>query len=561
MKITAARLQDAPIPALTRTPDPRTGVLVMEYPLTWIGTRDYDGAQFGRPGERVRIAHLPEQVQAQAFVDSLGWLPAAVGHPWTTDEAGRVVSQWIHVDAGTGAALPPLGPGEEWVPPSEVAVGYLGEGVELRPIQGAHGEVTLPVGRIAVTSPQAKNLIQWGALESSLGYNALVVWEPGIYVAPDGSEHPYDGWHLLDTADPRAAGHPDAALLGPNHVAIAIWDGRGAEMSRALDQAPTGDLPCRFRLNRLEDVSGVSGTGIVAEGTLWTDGSVAVRWVTETPCTAIWDNLEALMAVHGHGGCTVVEWIDPPAGMPLVGWEMPPGEVEEGPEGPPKVEVEVEVEMSSGLDGQAPAYPGPVQSLHLPPRLAEAVRHRAADATLTLNVPDDKAAEAQVMLKHLEAAYAEMAQGMAQAQAQGEALTGQVEGLTSQNSQAAEQVTNLQKQLQDLQAQLAGTTDAAAAWRAHEMRVLEARAKSLRLRVQDGADKPADVDALKVILLRQVAPKGADAVIKAGPAAVSATLDGILAHMPTGLASPPKIDEIDLRGGDDTDDNEPRLFG
>lgn len=67
----------------------------------------------------------------------------------------------------------------------------------------------------------------------------------------------------------------------------------------------------RFRLIRYVDVSKVSGTGNVAEGIQFSDGSVAVRWISRTPCTAVWDNIDALLAVHGHGGKTEVEWIDP----------------------------------------------------------------------------------------------------------------------------------------------------------------------------------------------------------------------------------------------------------
>ncbi|GAA1616758.1 hypothetical protein GCM10009789_83470 [Kribbella sancticallisti] len=67
----------------------------------------------------------------------------------------------------------------------------------------------------------------------------------------------------------------------------------------------------RFKLHRYVDVSDVSGTGDVAEGVQYSDGSVAVRWISNTPCTAVWDSIEALLAVHGHGGKTEVHWIDP----------------------------------------------------------------------------------------------------------------------------------------------------------------------------------------------------------------------------------------------------------
>jgi hypothetical protein len=70
--------------------------------------------------------------------------------------------------------------------------------------------------------------------------------------------------------------------------------------------------PRRFRLVRHEDPSGVSGLGIVANGVQFPDGNVAVRWCCPDlpPSTAVWDSIEAVMAVHGHGGKTVLEWID-----------------------------------------------------------------------------------------------------------------------------------------------------------------------------------------------------------------------------------------------------------
>ncbi len=69
--------------------------------------------------------------------------------------------------------------------------------------------------------------------------------------------------------------------------------------------------PRTFRLLRHVDVSGVSGTGIVAEGVQFTDGSVALRWHGEYPTTTVWDSIESMIAVHGHEGATVVDWLDP----------------------------------------------------------------------------------------------------------------------------------------------------------------------------------------------------------------------------------------------------------
>lgn len=66
----------------------------------------------------------------------------------------------------------------------------------------------------------------------------------------------------------------------------------------------------RFYLYRREDVSGVSGTGVVAYGVQFPDGAVAIRWAGDHPSTVIWGSLAGALAVHGHEGRTSVIWLD-----------------------------------------------------------------------------------------------------------------------------------------------------------------------------------------------------------------------------------------------------------
>ncbi|WP_238166115.1 hypothetical protein [Kribbella caucasensis] len=68
--------------------------------------------------------------------------------------------------------------------------------------------------------------------------------------------------------------------------------------------------PRTFELVRYQDLSGVSGTGVVAEGCVFTDGSVALRWRGSNPATAVWPDLESVLAVHGHQGATEVRWLE-----------------------------------------------------------------------------------------------------------------------------------------------------------------------------------------------------------------------------------------------------------
>lgn len=67
----------------------------------------------------------------------------------------------------------------------------------------------------------------------------------------------------------------------------------------------------RFVLRRNVDVSGISGTGIVAEGVEFTNGTCVVRWLGAYGTTVIHDRgMESIVHIHGHGGHTVVEYLD-----------------------------------------------------------------------------------------------------------------------------------------------------------------------------------------------------------------------------------------------------------
>jgi hypothetical protein len=52
---------------------------------------------------------------------------------------------------------------------------------------------------------------------------------------------------------------------------------------------------------------------VVAEGCVFTDGSVALRWRGNNPATAVWPDLDSILAVHGHHGATEVRWLEPHA--------------------------------------------------------------------------------------------------------------------------------------------------------------------------------------------------------------------------------------------------------
>lgn len=63
----------------------------------------------------------------------------------------------------------------------------------------------------------------------------------------------------------------------------------------------------RFGLHR---DTGVCGTGIVAEGIEFSDGTTVLRWLGPNASTVVWPDIETAMKVHGHDGATRVLYID-----------------------------------------------------------------------------------------------------------------------------------------------------------------------------------------------------------------------------------------------------------
>lgn len=66
----------------------------------------------------------------------------------------------------------------------------------------------------------------------------------------------------------------------------------------------------KFVLERRQDVSGVSGTGDIAEGVEFHDGQVVVSWFGQFHSIEIWPNIADCDRVHGHGGKTVIRWVE-----------------------------------------------------------------------------------------------------------------------------------------------------------------------------------------------------------------------------------------------------------
>jgi hypothetical protein len=61
---------------------------------------------------------------------------------------------------------------------------------------------------------------------------------------------------------------------------------------------------------RCEDINGISGTGEVAEGTVFRSGMAVINWLREPFAIGVYQTMEDVILVHGHEGRTQIQFID-----------------------------------------------------------------------------------------------------------------------------------------------------------------------------------------------------------------------------------------------------------
>lgn len=66
----------------------------------------------------------------------------------------------------------------------------------------------------------------------------------------------------------------------------------------------------RFLLVRDIDRTGISGTGVVAEGAASQSGQAVLFWLTRVRSVGFYKNMAELLSIHGHEGATRIEWLD-----------------------------------------------------------------------------------------------------------------------------------------------------------------------------------------------------------------------------------------------------------
>ena len=66
----------------------------------------------------------------------------------------------------------------------------------------------------------------------------------------------------------------------------------------------------RFVLERAEDLTGTSGTGVVAEGVVFSNGHVAYNWISPLATITTCLSVDVVERLHGHEGRTTVRFLD-----------------------------------------------------------------------------------------------------------------------------------------------------------------------------------------------------------------------------------------------------------
>lgn len=168
------------------------------------------------------------------------------------------------------------------------------------------------------------------ALAAALGLRNTMGWATLVGTAAQVNKSATYHFERAKAADERLA-TAEAALtrvrdaldaLGPlarRHIALALGDtdttaAANAEIERSNGQG-TAAVPAGgsrlFVLQRDVDHTGVSGTGIVADGVQFPDGTVVTRWRSATASTVVWARIENALTVHGYDGATRVVWSTP----------------------------------------------------------------------------------------------------------------------------------------------------------------------------------------------------------------------------------------------------------
>lgn len=65
-----------------------------------------------------------------------------------------------------------------------------------------------------------------------------------------------------------------------------------------------------FVLVRTEDETGLSGTGLVADGVQFPDGTAVLHWRGPLNSTTVFESVAMLEKIHGHNGKSTIVWVN-----------------------------------------------------------------------------------------------------------------------------------------------------------------------------------------------------------------------------------------------------------
>jgi hypothetical protein len=125
-------------------------------------------------------------------------------------------------------------------------------------------------------------------------FSELVPIEQAIKQVDD---HAKNAGLAHDEATFESTGVPKDVMR--NYEAIKKSEGLSGELKE-------GGKIKKFYLWREQDESGVSGTGRVAEGVVFSNGWVAMNWLTSWGSVGFYPSIHQLLSIHGHGDKTKI---------------------------------------------------------------------------------------------------------------------------------------------------------------------------------------------------------------------------------------------------------------
>ncbi|MGW0581934.1 hypothetical protein ACWD25_39715 [Streptomyces sp. NPDC002920] len=183
-------------------------------------------------------------------------------------------------------------------------------------------------------------------------------------------------------------------------------------------------FPETFVVQRDEDVSGISGEGVIAEGVRFSDGWVATHWLDKPPMnepkTDVWHHkgIEPFRKIHGHGGRTRILWADEVAAARrkhlatiVEAFDVPPeiyGTEAEGAYWREQIEralLGASTEMRVEYLGDPPSVPEPVELRGWLSRFTDAVVPVLAEILEQRNRAKDAVGRAYLLADRWQAAH------------------------------------------------------------------------------------------------------------------------------------------------------------